>query len=151
MKRIMVGFLIGFFICSGSVFAREKLVTFSKESIPIFNENILKPLWFEIDDLKVRKFDLQTIVDGDVTPDVSGGNFFITSSNTGATAITDLDNPRAGQLICLIGGSATNSSTIADGGAKFKLSGAWTASVDETLILYVKEDDYYIEFSRSTN
>ena len=35
------------------------------------------------------------IADGDATPDVSGGSVFITSSNTGATAITDLDNPTA--------------------------------------------------------
>jgi len=151
MTKFIIGFLLGALIFGGVLFARESVVDFSEESVPVFNELILRKLWFGIDDLQVRKFALQTIADGDVTPDVSGGNFFITSANTGATAITDLDNPRTGQIVCLIGGSATNSSTIADAGAKFKLSGAWTASVDEVLWLYVKADNYYIELSRSTN
>lgn len=94
--------------------------------------------------------DVVTIAADDTTPDVSGGNIFVTSANTGATAITDLDNPQVGQIIYLIGGSATYSSTIADSG-NFALSASWTATVDEVLVLFVQADNDYIELSRSTN
>jgi len=92
----------------------------------------------------------ETIADGDETPDVSGGNIFITEANTGATAISDLDLPTAGQIIVLIGGSNTNSSTIADSG-NFTLSAAWTANDGDVLGLYVKADNDYIECFRSDN
>jgi len=91
-----------------------------------------------------------TIADGDTTLDVSGGGIFITSANTGATEITDLDNPTVGQIVTLIGGSDTNASTIADAG-NFKLSGAMTLGLDDSITLFVKEDNYYIEKSRSVN
>lgn len=91
-----------------------------------------------------------TIADGDTTPDVSGGEMFITSANTNATAITDLDNPTVGQTITLIGGSDTNASTIADGG-NFKLNAAMTLGLDDSITLFVKADNNYIELSRSIN
>jgi len=96
------------------------------------------------------KYEQCTIPDGDLTPDVAGCHILTTSANTGATAITDLDNPIVGSIVILVGGSATNSSTIADAG-NFALSAAWTASVDETLTLYVQADNDYIELTRSTN
>ena len=92
----------------------------------------------------------KTIADGDATPSVAGGNIFTTSANTAATEITDLDNPIAGQTVTIIGGSNTNSSTIADSG-NFNLSGAWTASLDDVLILYVQADNDYIEIGRVDN
>lgn len=91
-----------------------------------------------------------TIADGDATPDVAGCQILTTSSNTGATAITDLDNPLPGSIVVLVGGSATNSSTIADSG-NFALSAAWTATVDETLTLFIQADNDYVELGRSTN
>lgn len=93
-----------------------------------------------------------TIADGDTTPSVSSGNVFITSANTGATAITDLDNPTVGQIVYIIGGSNTNSSTIADSG-NFNLSsaGTFTASLDDVLVLWVQADNDYIELFRSNN
>lgn len=91
-----------------------------------------------------------TIADGDATPDVSGCTVLTTSANTGATEITDLDNPVVGAIYIIIGGSATNSSTITDGG-NFALSAGFTASVDETLTLFVQADNDYIELTRSTN
>ena len=90
-----------------------------------------------------------TIADGDATPDVSGGDIHITSSNTGATEITDLDNPTVGQIVTLIGGSNTNSSTITDGG-NFTLKGNWTAALDSVMILFVNADNDYIELSRQS-
>lgn len=92
----------------------------------------------------------QTIAADDTTPDVLGGSLFITSANTGATAITDLDNPIAGQIVCIVGGSATNSSTIADSG-NFNLAVAYTAGVDDFICLYVQADNDYIELYRSDN
>lgn len=86
----------------------------------------------------------------DATPDVSNGNVFVTSANTLAVEITDLDNPTVGQLIVIIGGSAADSSTITDGG-NFALSAGYTATVDEVLILWVQADNDYIELGRSTN
>ena len=94
--------------------------------------------------------EVKTIIDGDTTPDIRDANIFITSSNTGATAIVDLDDPTTGQIIIIIGGSNTNSSTIADAG-NFNLSAAWTASLDDILVLFVKADNSYIEISRSNN
>lgn len=90
------------------------------------------------------------IADGDATPDVTGCTVLTTSANTGATEITDLDNPVVGAIYILIGGSATNSSTISDAG-NFALSAGFTATVDETLTLFVQADNDYIELTRSTN
>ncbi|GAG82483.1 unnamed protein product, partial [marine sediment metagenome] len=78
-----------------------------------------------------------TITDGDATPDISGGGVFVTSSNTGATEITDLDSPTVGQIVTIIIGNATNPSTIADGG-NFALSAAWNPDLDDVIVLFVQ-------------
>ena len=91
-----------------------------------------------------------TIAADDTTPDVSNNKYFVTSANTGATAISDLDNPKAGSEVCIIGGSATNSSTIADSG-NFNLSASFTAGLDDVLCLYVVADNDYVEISRVDN
>lgn len=91
-----------------------------------------------------------TIAVDDTTPDVSLGNIFTTSANTVATAITDLDLPQVGQIVYIVGGSDTNASTIADSG-NFNLSAAFTANLDDTLVLFVQADNDYVELSRSDN
>ena len=92
-----------------------------------------------------------TAADGDTTPSVAGCTVIEFPANTGATAITDLDDPVVGAIYILIGTSATNSPTIADG-ANFKLNGTtWTGGVDESLMLYCQADNDYIELSRSAN
>lgn len=91
-----------------------------------------------------------TIADGDATPDVTGCRVLTTSANTGATAITDLDNPVVGAVYTIIGGSATNSSTIADSG-NFNLNTAFTAAVDDVIHIYVQADNDYIELGRVDN
>ena len=73
-----------------------------------------------------------------------------TNLTTDATAITDLDNPVVGSFVTIIGGSATNSSTIADSG-NFSLAGAFTAGLNDTLTLYVVADNNYAEVSRADN
>ena len=94
--------------------------------------------------------DPQTLGDGDLTPDVTGGLVFNTQANTGATAITTFDGAVAGQVIVIIGTSATNPTTIADGG-NFNLTAAFTAAVDSVLGLYCQGTDDFIELFRSVN
>ncbi len=91
-----------------------------------------------------------TIAADITTPDVAGKSVLFTSANSGATAITDLTNPATGQIVIICGGSATNSSTIADSG-NFNLSAAFTASVDDCITLYVVADNDYIELTRVNN
>jgi len=91
-----------------------------------------------------------TIATDDTTPSISSGNVFITSANTGATAITAFDDETVGQIIYLIGGSNTNSSTVGDSG-EFNLSASFTASLDDVLILYVQAAGDFIEIGRVNN
>jgi len=92
-----------------------------------------------------------TIVADDTTPDVSEGNIFTTSANTGTTKITDLVNPTVGQIVYIIGGSNTNTSSIDDAEPFFNLSADWTAFYDDVLILLVQADNDYIEIGRVDN
>lgn len=75
---------------------------------------------------------------------------FVWVNDSGATAITDLDNPTVGKMVYLTGGSATNSSTIADSG-NFNLTAAMTLGLDDVICLYVQADNDYIEMFRSNN
>lgn len=63
-----------------------------------------------------------------VTADAADGTHFVTSANTGATAITNILNGVTGEVYTIEGGSNTNSSTIADGG-NFLLTAAFSAAV----------------------
>ncbi len=98
----------------------------------------------------VASFTVGTFADGDVTPDVSGATIWESQSNTGATAITDLDNPVVGAIYTIICADANNPPSIADGG-NFALSANWTSGLDDTITLYVQADNDYIEVSRSDN
>ena len=91
-----------------------------------------------------------TFADTDETPSVSGGNIFLTVSNTGSTAIADLDDPQVGQTITIICNNATNAPTIADS-SPFFLAGAWGPGINDSITLYVRADDDYVEISRSDN
>jgi len=53
---------------------------------------------------------------GATAPDADLGNYFITSANAGATAITDITNAVAGVVYKIQGGSASNATTIANSG-----------------------------------
>lgn len=91
--------------------------------------------------------DALVIAVDDATPDVAAGTVFITSANTGATAITDLDNPVVGETYTIHGGSDTHSTTIANSG-NFALSAAMTLSLGSYIELYVRADNDYVELSR---
>lgn len=94
----------------------------------------------------------QTIAADDTTPSVDNGNVFTTSENSGATAITDLDDPTPGQIVVLCGGGTDDGdeSTIADSG-NFNLSAAMTLDPDDCITLLVQQDNDYIELSRVNN
>jgi hypothetical protein len=95
-------------------------------------------------------YDVVTFAADDATPDVSGGTIFETPANSGATAITDLDNPVVGSVITIIIGNAGNPSTIADAG-NFNLSAAWNPGLDDSITLYIQADNDYVEIGRSDN
>jgi len=86
----------------------------------------------------------------DTTPSVANINVLKIGANTGSTAITQLDDAIAGQIITIIITSATNSSTIADSG-NFKLSGAFSPNADDTITLYTSNGTTWHEISRSAN
>lgn len=104
---------------------------------------------YDVYDLAMLDFTKQTIAADDATPDVAGGTVFVTSANTGATAITDFDNPRVGQHIILCGGSNTNSSTIANSGNFTMKGGAFVAAVGYCITFRVNADNDYVELGRS--
>jgi hypothetical protein len=62
------------------------------------------------------------------TANADNGEFFITSANTEATAITDITNATSGVVYKIQGGSATNPTTIANAG-NFVLTAAITLNV----------------------
>ncbi len=93
-----------------------------------------------------------TAADGDATPTVLGADALLIPANTGATAITQLDNAVALQRVTLVATSATNPSTIADGG-NFALAGgsAWAPGVGDTITLFTTNGTAWVEVSRSDN
>lgn len=91
--------------------------------------------------------DAIVIAADDATPTVAAGTVFITSANTTATAITDLDNPTPGLTYTIHGGSSTNASTIANSG-NFSLSAAMTLSAGTYIKLYCRADNDYVELER---
>lgn len=84
----------------------------------------------------------------DTSPSVAGGSEFITVANTQATAITTLDDAVEGKVYKLYGGSATNSSTIANSG-NFVLTAAFTASVGAWIRLQKASDGKFYEIDRN--
>ena len=91
-----------------------------------------------------------TIAADDATPDVTGCTVLVTSANSAPTAITDLDNPVSGAIYYIVGGSDTNSTTIADAG-NFALTGNFTAGAKDILTLYVIADNNYAQISVANN
>jgi len=80
----------------------------------------------------------------DTTPDVDGANIFATADdNTGATAITNLDNAVSGETYKIYGNdNATHATTIANSG-NFVLSDAWTGTAGNYLVLYAFGSKFY--------
>lgn len=91
-----------------------------------------------------------TQTDDDTTPSVNGVSVLVTIDNTSPTAITQLDNAVAGQVITIIGAGGTNPATIADSG-NFNLSAAWSGGADDALTLVTPDGSTWYETGRSTN
>lgn len=85
----------------------------------------------------------------DATPDVADGPeqdgvfYFATANdNSGATAITNLDNAEEGAVYHIIGNDGTHATTIANSG-NFVLSDAWTGEDGNYLDLYYDGVKFY--------
>jgi len=91
-----------------------------------------------------------TFAADDTTPSVANSRICFTQANTGATAITQLDDGVAGQEVIICGRSASNATTIADGG-NFKLSAAITLTTDTNIHLVTHDGTTWNEVSRSAN
>lgn len=91
-----------------------------------------------------------TAADGDATPTVLGATHLLIPSNTGATAITQLDDAVSGQQVTIVATNATNPSTLADSG-NFNLSAAWAPGVGDTITLFTTNGTAWVEVSRSDN
>jgi len=87
-----------------------------------------------------------TLTVDSTTPDVSGGNVFVTA-NTVATSITTFTNGTDGQVIFIVFGDAN---TTVDELTNIKLSAAFTSTADDTMTLVFVGGDWY-EVSRSVN
>jgi len=87
-----------------------------------------------------------TLVDGATTADAIAHNVFVTSDNTGATAITTIENAVDGEEYTIKGGSDTNSTTIANSG-EFRLTAAMTLGAGAFItVLYINGD--FVEVAR---
>ena len=94
--------------------------------------------------------DVATATADDTTPTVKNLRILKLPANTGATAITALDDGAAGQVVTLRMDSNTNSATIADSG-NFSLSAAWSPDLNDTITLITTDGSVWQEISRSTN
>ena len=81
------------------------------------------------------------------TIDASKGSFFITSSNSAATALTTITNASVGQTIIIQGGGSTNATSIANGGA-FSLTAAMSLTLGSFIKLYVRGVADFVEIDR---
>ena len=84
----------------------------------------------------------------DATPDVTGGDTFITDPNTAACAISNLDNAIYDRIYTLHGAGSTNASTIANAG-NFSLTAAMTLSAGKWIkLVKSRTDQKFYEISR---
>lgn len=89
----------------------------------------------------------KVVIDADTTViDASAGTSFVTSSNTAATEITNIENALQGETYRIEGGSDTNASTISDGG-NFKLTAAITLNAATYIDVYYN-GKLFVELAR---
>jgi len=104
-------------------------------------------------DVAVLKNVYAPIPANDATPTAKYHNTLQTGVNTGATAITDIDDSVVGQYITIRGNSGANASTIANSGAFNLDGGAITLSENVEIVLYKRASSgngRFIEYSRKT-
>lgn len=84
-----------------------------------------------------------------VKPDADNGFWFLTDANTQATAITDIDNAKAGVAYIIECGSATNASTIAKSDKFAKITAAWTpTNVGDYIMVILNSEGKFLELER---
>lgn len=84
----------------------------------------------------------------DTTPSVANHTSLVSVANSGATAITNIDDATVGQEIRLKCGNSTNAITIAASGNFSLLTAAWNPSVGDVLTLKKRSDGKFIELKR---
>jgi len=87
------------------------------------------------------------VADKDTTPSVQYHTSLQTFVNTGATAITNIDDSAIGDYIYIKGNSGANPSTIANSG-KFDLSANITLDENTLILLYHRGTDDFVEIKR---
>ena len=91
--------------------------------------------------------DALQFTDDDTTPSVANGTVFVTGANTGATAITKLDDAEVGTTYTIYGAGSTNASTIANSG-NFVLTAAMTLSEGHFIKLVAASNNKFYEVDR---
>ena len=86
----------------------------------------------------------------DTTPSVANHTSLVSVANTGATAITGIDDAVVGQPLRIKCGNSTNAVTIAKSGNFSLISAAWTPSVGDIIYLKKRSDGKFIELKRET-
>lgn len=91
-----------------------------------------------------------TLSADDTTPDGASNFWLKTPANTGATAITDIDNAKAGVAYVIEIGSATNPSNIAKSGKFANITAAWTPTDvgDYIMVILNSAGDGFLELER---
>jgi len=80
----------------------------------------------------------------DATPSVEDGNYFKTADdNSGALAITNLDDAEAGETYKIYGNDGTHASTISNGGNFALASASWIGATGNYIILYFNGTKFY--------
>jgi len=129
---------------NGGLVASPHQQIFGSSITVTLSANILMryPQWWGEADI------FETIAADDATPSVLKSNWFITSANAGATAITNFDNGNIGQTITVIGGSDTNASTIASG-TYIKAKAAFTIGENDSISFVLNPSNIWVETGRS--
>jgi len=106
-----------------------------------------------IDENKNFIHSIDTVSDGDTTPDVTGFTWLVYNGTTTNDTITNLDNAVIGVEYTLIGNAGSYIMVIEDSG-NFNLntsSGTWDGDNDNTLTVICTATDTFIEKCRSVN
>jgi hypothetical protein len=91
-----------------------------------------------------------TLADGATTADATENFWFVTQSNTGATALTDFTGAKAGVAYILENGHTTNDTTIAKAGNFDQITAAYTPTTvgDYLMVVYDETASKFFELER---
>lgn len=95
---------------------------------------------FEWQQIFINKF-CKSLAAGATKADGKNGFYFETVANESATAITDIENAKAGVAYVIECGSTTNATTIAKSGKFSEISAAWSPSATGDYIMVVLNAD----------